>query len=146
VSNDHWNDAQRAIESRFFAQWASATPVKVENDKTAIGKGEEYATISLLQGEGRIASLSATPRRRYQGLAVVRVFVPEGTGSKRSNELLALAERAFYDANGAGRQFASGTNGIVTFEGAGDIETEGVQSGYFIKVLRCPFYRDQQGE
>lgn len=144
----HRREQRLAIEKQFRAIWNNAVKVKFKNDKTDITKGEHYATLSILTLKGKIVSISNTPRRRYPGVVNIRIFAPEGEGSKKTEELLELAETAFYDDSSGkfvGRRIASGDNGLITFTETADEEDEGLSVGYFITVLRCPFYRDQQG-
>lgn len=140
----HITRAQKAIEQQFASVWGETTVVKYKNDKTANERGQEYVTVAILEGGGEIVSLSSPPRRRYFGFVAVRVFTPEGQGSARCNELLELAESAFYTDDGVGRQLAI-TNGLISFNGVAEKEEAGTAGGLYMTLLRCSFFRDQQG-
>lgn len=137
-------DERRAIEGRFGTVWANQTPVKYENDKTQNPAKDPYVTLTILRGEAAVASIGASPLRRYLGIVIVRVFVPEGNGSKRVEELLELAESAFLDSNGAGIQLTSGVKGLITFQTPSP-EVAGMGGGFYMSILRVPYYRDQRG-
>lgn len=134
-----------AIEGQFKTTWgAEAVPLKWENDKTSTPNNAPYVTFTLLTGEGQFASVSSRPRRRYEGLVVVRIYTPEGTGNKESNRLLELAESAFLTSDGVGRQVESGAGGFITFR-LPSREGAGIAGGFYMTILRVPYYRDQQG-
>ncbi len=142
----HYQEERLAIEGAFKTVWAGeSTILKFENEKTATTAGASYVTLTILTGEGEFVSVGSLPRRRYQGLIIIRVYTPEGRGNYESTRLLELAETAFLNESGQGRQLECGASGRITFR-LPSREVAGIAGGYYTTILRVPFYRDQQGQ
>ncbi len=141
----HFAAERIAIEGAINTQWAGeSVPLKWENDKTPTPSAAPYVTVTILTGDPEFGSIGSTPRRRYEGLVVVRVYTPEGTGNKESLRLIELAEGAFLTTAGVGKQIASGANGLITFR-IPSREAAGIAGGFYTAILKAPFYRTQQG-
>ena len=81
-----FEDAQKAIETRFTTQWAAATEVAYDNVVYTPGSTVvEWVRLNVLTGISTVASLGgATNLYRSVGVVVVQVFVKEGEGARKA--------------------------------------------------------------
>jgi hypothetical protein len=140
-----YSDERAALEVLLSDAWVGeSVPLLFENSGKAPPTLTPFVTMTLLTGEGRRITLGRSPRRRYQGQVVCKVYVPERSGNKETSRLLERLEAAFLTEDGAPRQVESGANGIITLDVPAR-EPAGIAGGFYVTNLRVPFYRDQQG-
>lgn len=145
----HRIDQRKAIQAAFETAWtpyASATPIDWENVKINTPGAAEYVQLSIKTGKGVLATKGNPPTTRYTGIVSVRIFVPEGAGALRMETITEQVENVFWDtAARVGYQYTSGTNGTITFSEPPEQSISGISSGFWLGVVKFPFYRDQRG-
>lgn len=134
-------EEDKVIIDRFKAQWATLAtvpPVEYPNAPfTVPSDGTEWARLTILSGDGILADINpSSARHRYPGQAVVQVFTPRGTGSKRNSELCQKAIDAFnfYSEEGTDTAIFFGPAFRRTIGNDGD--------GWFQQNVIAPYRRD----
>ncbi len=131
-----FEDAAKAVEGRLQTNW-TATPIKFENvpfKETA----SAYIALFLKDGEGTQITLGSPALRRWPGIIMVQVFVPERTGIQQA--------RNYADGIGAifdRQQFSQGNSGVFTCR-IPSIEMVGVNQGWLQVNVTIPYHRDRQ--
>jgi len=128
-------DERKAIESRFQQNWTGA-PVKYENAPFP-DTADAYVALFVLEGEGEQISLGDAPLRRWAGVIVVQVFVPERS---RTNQALVYADsvRAIFER----QEFASGASGLIRCR-VTSVKKVGVRDGWYQVNASTPYIRDK---
>ncbi len=131
-----FSDAAKAIESRLQTNWTT-TPIKFENapfTETA----SAYVALFLRDGEGTQISLGTPALRRWPGVIIVQVFVPEDTATR--------VARGYADTIGAiydRQQFSTDSSGVITC-GVPSVQLIGTRDGWFQMNVSVPYHRDKQ--
>lgn len=129
-------DTLKAVESRLQTNWTT-TPIKFQNvpfNETATA----YVALFLQDGEGLQISLGTVALRRWAGIIIVQVFVPETTGTS--------VARGYADTIGAifdRVQFSSGNSGVISCR-TPSIETIGLRDGWWQVNVTIPYRRNKQ--
>lgn len=131
-----FEDAAAAIEGRLAANWTT-TPIKYEGvpyKEAAV----DYVALFIRDGEGVQISLGSPAVRRWPGLIILQVFVPEMTGTRKAREY-ADSLGAIFDRV----DFSSGNSGLITCR-TPSIEVIGVRDGWCQVNVTVPFRRNRQ--
>ena len=129
-------DSLKAVEGRLQSNWTT-TPIKFQNvplKETA----SSYVALFLQDGEGAQISLGQVALRRWPGVILVQVFVPERTGT--------LVARQYADTIGAifdRVQFSSGNSGVISCR-TPSVETIGLRDGWWQVNVTIPYRRNRQ--
>ena len=126
----------KAIETRLAAGWTT-TPIRYDNapfpETTA-----PYVALFILDGDGNQISLGAVALRRWVGLIVLQIFVPQDTGTRLAkgyaNTLGALFDRA---------EFPVENGGLIRCR-VPSIAEIGIRNGWNQLNVTIPFTRDKQ--
>lgn len=131
-----FKDAATAIESRMSTNWTT-TPVKYESvpfRETVAA----YAALFIRDGEGSQITLGTVATRRWPGVIIVQVFVPQDSSIRTAREYAdgigAIFDRA---------QFSSGGSGVITCR-VPSVEMIGVRNGWLQVNVTIPYHRDKQ--
>jgi hypothetical protein len=125
-----------AIESRVQTNWTT-TPIKFENVPFKETK-DAYVALFILEGEGQQVSLGTPATRRWPGVIIIQVFVPEDSGTKLA-KTYADALAAIFDRV----QFSSGNSGTISCR-IPSVETVGAKDGWHQTNVTVPFKRARQ--
>ncbi len=131
-----FEDAAKAIESRLQANW-STTPIKFENAPFA-ETTSAYVALYIRDGEGNQVSLGTPALRRWPGLIIVQVFVPENTGTRKAREYADDIGPIFDRV-----QFSSGGSGTITCR-TPSIDVIGLKFGWWQVNVTVMFSRNRQ--
>lgn len=129
-------DERKAIESRLKNAWTT-TPIKFEKvpfDQIAT----PYVALFILDGDGSQISLGTPALRRWPGIIMVQIFIPEDSGTQ--------IERTYADSIGAifdRAQFSSGSSGTIRCR-IPSIKSLGIINGWQQLNVTIPFIRDKQ--
>jgi hypothetical protein len=130
------NTERAAIESRLATNW-STTPIRWDNvpfpEQTSA-----YVVCDILDGEGNQISLGDTPRLRYVNLLILRLFVPEATGTATA--------RTYADQLGAifSRVTLPLSDGGWLRCRVASPRTIGVRAGWHQTNITIPFFREEK--
>ena len=131
-----WANERQAIESRLAAAWTT-TPIRYENVPFA-QQTTPYVALFILDGQGDQISLGTPALRRWVGIIVVQVFVPQDTGTQLA--------RSYADTIGAvfdRAQFSSGSSGMIRCR-IPSVTVVGITNGWSQLNVTIPFIRDKQ--
>lgn len=131
-----FRDAAQAIESRLQTNW-TATPIQFENVPLA-EPGAAYVALFIRDGEGVQISLGTPALRRWPGIIILQVFVPERTGTRKAREYADALATIFDRA-----QFSSGASGVISCH-TPSIDTVGTRDGWCQVNVTVPFQRNRQ--
>lgn len=129
-------DEAKAIESRMQANW-STTPVKYEGVPFA-AVVTPYVALFVRDGEGQQISLGTVALRRWVGVIIIQVFVPEDTGTRQAR-IYADGVGAIFDR----AQFSVDNSGTIRCR-IPSVEMIGVRDGWLQINVTIPFIRDRQ--
>ena len=130
-------DERKAIESRLAAAWTT-TPIRYEN--VPFGAiSTPYVALFIIDGQGQQISLGTAPvLRRWVGIIMIQVFVPQDTGTQivksYADTIGVIFDRA---------QFSSGNSGTIRCR-VPSIQSIGIQNGWQQINVSIPFIRDRQ--
>lgn len=103
-----WATATEAIKTRFQAQWTETPLAQVafENEQFDIPDNDEWLYIEIVGAGGSIAGYGGmgTNLIRREGVIMIHVFVPSGTGGARAVELAEIASKVFATVSFSGIQ------------------------------------------
>ena len=129
-------DERKAIESRLAAAWTT-TPIRYENVPFG-ATSSPYVALFVIDGEGQQISLGTPALRRWVGIIMIQVFVPQDTGTQLAkgyaDTIGAIFDRA---------QFSSGNSGTIRCR-VPSIQSIGIQNGWHQINVSIPFIRDKQ--
>ena len=129
-------DERKAIESRLAAAWAT-TPIRYENVPFA-APSTPYVALFILDGEGNQVSLGTPALRRWTGIIIVQVFVPQDTGTQIAKSYADTIGAIFDRA-----QFSSGNSGTIRCR-VPSVKSIGITNGWNQVNVSVPFIRDKQ--
>lgn len=127
---------RQAIEARLAANWTT-TPIKFEN-VPFVETVDPYLALFILDGEGNQITVGDPVVKRWTGLILIQVFVPQDTGTKLA--------RTYADSLGAlfeRQTFSAGASGTIRSRIA-SIQSIGVKDGWYQINVTVPFIRDKQ--
>lgn len=131
-----FNACRQAIEERLSTLWTT-TPIRYQNapfQETA----NPYVALFILDGDGEQISLGTPALRRWAGVIMLQVFVPEDTGHAQArsyaDSLGALFDRAQFSVNGSG---------TIRCRMPSMTPSE-THEGWYQVTVAIPFIRDKQ--
>lgn len=128
--------AAKAIEVRLAANWTTTT-IKYEAVPFTETRSA-YVALFIRDGEGSQISLGTTALRRWPGVIIIQVFVPQDTGSRTArgycDTLAAIFDRV---------QFSVDASGTITC-GTPSVQIIGTREGWFQMNVSVPYHRDKQ--
>lgn len=131
-----FKDEVKAIESRLLANWAT-TPIRFEGVPFT-EPSSAYVALTVLTGEGVQISLGDVALRRWPGVIVIQIFVPELSGTRQAktyaDSLGAIFDRA---------QFSSDNSGVISCR-TPSVETIGMLEGWWQVNVLIPYRRSRQ--
>lgn len=129
-------DERQAIEGRLATGW-NATPIRWENVPFP-EQAAPYVALFILDGDGLQISCGDIALRRWPGIIVMQVFVPEDKGTQLAksyaDQLGAIFDRA---------TFSSGQSGTIRCR-IPSILSVGITNNWQQVNVRVPFIRDKQ--
>lgn len=129
-------DERKAIEARMAAAWTT-TKIRYENVPFA-SLSTPYVALYILDGEGLQISLGTPALRRWVGIIMVQVFVPQDSGTQvakgYADTIGAIFDRA---------QFSTGGSGTIRCQ-IPSLKSVGVTNGWQQVNVTIPFIRDKQ--
>lgn len=131
-----FEDSRRAIEDRFKQNWTT-TPIKFEN-APFLEIRSAYVAIFIREGDGSQISLGTVALRRWPGVIVFQIFIPQETGTK--------AAKAYADTIGGifdRAQFFYGNSGIIRCR-VPSASSSSVRDGWYQLNVSVPYIRDRQ--
>lgn len=127
-----FDELRQYSEQRMADNWAETAPVAYENVQFEKPAGSPFVNFSVINGEGFTAGLDigSVPVVRDTGMVSLQVFVPEGTGTKTSRELIDAFVAIFEH-----KRF----NAITTY--SANITPVGVRDGWHQTNVTVPLRR-----
>lgn len=92
------NEAVEAIFKKFLTDWASTTPVVLDEEAYAGPTRSSWVRLSVRHTDGQQDTLGASGTRKFAryGIVFVQVFTPANSG-RRAGDLLAQQARAVFE-------------------------------------------------
>ena len=81
-----FQDARRAIESRFADNWTATTAdrIKWENTPFEQPNSGTWVALTIMTGDAAIAGIATTPLNRYVAIIQIDIYAAENTGTDAS--------------------------------------------------------------
>lgn len=126
---------RQLIETAFQTGWADRTPVQYDDITFEAPEGDPWVRITILDGQGRQASVGAPGANivRHVGVVAIQVHCPKGSGQARFTPFAQGVEDIFLNRTIENLRFT------VPYISGGAI-----QNGAFTsRTIMCPFTRDE---
>jgi hypothetical protein len=122
--------AKQAINDRFIAQWAGATPFTFDNEEYVPQIGFKWVRVTVRHIGGNQSTLGKETNRKFErrGLIFVSVFIPAENGTSEA-DLLAKAAQDIFE----GTRF----NGVIVNDST--IREVGSSDGWYQVIMEANF-------
>lgn len=130
-----FEDEAKAIEIRLTTNWTT-TPIRYVNAPFK-ETDQPYVALFVLDGDGHQISLGPVALRRWVGIIVIQIFVPQDSGS-RVAKTYATTLAAIFDRV----EFSTDASGLIRCR-VPALREVGIINGWYQLNVEVPFIRDK---